>query len=66
MDKKRVMVKTCPFCGRVPSVRIDSLYLYYVHCANLACTARDTRWFKSHEDAIAAWNLRDVKGEGDE
>ena len=51
-------LKPCPFCGSEAILRVDSGYLFYIQCMNLACTARDTRWFKSEEEAIKAWNSR--------
>ncbi len=55
---KREDLKPCPFCGSRAIMHIDSGYLYYIECINLACVARDTRWFKSEIEAIEAWNKR--------
>ena len=52
------ILKPCPFCGGQAMVRIDSMYIYYIECTTLSCTARDTRWFKSYDEAVEAWNTR--------
>ena len=60
MPEKRAVngLKPCPFCASDARIRIDSGYIYYVECSNLACVCRNTRWFKTVDAAIKAWNTR--------
>ena len=51
-------LKPCPFCGSEPMWKIDSGFIYYIFCSNLACVCRDTRPFKSEQEAVEAWNKR--------
>jgi len=54
-------LKPCPFCGGEAMAKIDSMYIYYIECKKLSCTARDTRWFKSWDKATEAWNTRSAQ-----
>lgn len=63
MTKK---LKRCPFCGSEAETYSESYYpfssdiKYKVICTNDKCQV-STRWFKSEEKAIKAWNKRTEK-----
>jgi Lar family restriction alleviation protein len=56
-------LKGCPFCGGKATVKDESddrrFSPYTIECLKLTCPA-DFAWFKSPEEAIAAWNNRAV------
>lgn len=58
-------LKDCPFCGSEAECYIDDdwYWEYRVCCSNKNCILGDGSTFKSEEEAIAAWNRRDLEEE---
>lgn len=66
-------LKPCPFCGESPTLKHDwryprgsddSIYASEVICENWECPIyhADNTYYQTDEEAIEAWNRRDVRG----
>ena len=52
-------LKTCPFCGKTPYVKID-YHRNRVKCTNASCLVQPaTAYFRTMDEATDAWNRRD-------
>ena len=63
-------LKPCPFCGGKGvfikgsrSIHGDNPYTFAVHCAE--CRANNGEFFRTKEEAIAAWNRRAYERKAD-
>jgi len=50
---KNIIIKTCPFCGRYPSIKIRKGF-YYIEC----CFIRKFGYYKTDNKLIENWNNR--------
>ena len=64
LTTKEEQLRPCPFCGQTASLiehidRLSSKPYFYVSCNHYECTCRPiTRWYKTPDKAIEAWNRR--------
>lgn len=51
-------LKPCPFCGKLPTLELESSQSWYVHCDNPDCIASPALMSGTKGGAIEAWNTR--------
>lgn len=52
--------KYCPFCGDAPLLRHSACDSRYAYICNTCATERlvQTKWYKTKDEALEAWNRR--------
>lgn len=50
-----LIIKECPFCGRMPGVVDCGKYRYFIKCK---CGIAQDKLYSQKHDAVKAWNRR--------
>lgn len=59
-NKEEGDIKSCPFCGLVPEIRVVQLMdkkVFELKCRNPYCPS-NIQWSKSMDEIISIWNRR--------